>query len=165
MDRNTLLWLSFQINLIFSRLDFDKIFDFQIFLGILHLNQWIYLNIFAAQVLMKCKITFCKNLCLQHTARYQDQNPYPEELAGLFCCCHFQVPIPLWQVGWIKILWDGQKKDLKDDFSLDRICIFNWKAQKTNNWISVHLGVVKWFLLKCPTFKCSKYSKCPVFSI
>ena len=47
-------------------------------------------------------ITFCKNLFRQQKARYQTHIYYPEELAGLFCCCHFQVPIPLWRVGWIK---------------------------------------------------------------
>ena len=108
-----------------NELDFAKTWFFQdliltkywisdFFIRMRHSDQWIYLNLFPAQVLIKCFFTFCKNLFRQHIARYQKHNHHPEELAGWFCCCHFQTPILLWRVGWIKILWkviwNGPKK-------------------------------------------------------
>ena len=96
----------------FKDLILTKFLNFRFFNRILHSNQWIYLNLFPAQVFMKCKITFCKNLFRQHIARYQKHDH--QELAGWFFCCRFQTPILLWRVGWIKILWkviwNGPKK-------------------------------------------------------
>ena len=111
-DHNTLLWPSFQMNLILPRLDFDKIFEFQIFYKNTALKSMYLFKSTPAQVLIKCKITFCKNLFRQHIARYQKHDH--QELAGWFFCCRFQTPILLWRVGWIKILWkviwNGPKK-------------------------------------------------------
>ena len=117
-------------------------FEFQIFKRILNLNQWVYLNLFPAQVLMKCNFTFCKNLFRQHRARYHKHNENPEELVGWFCYCHFQAPIPLWRVGWIKILIIFFIWSLK----LIKLTCYYWKIRRWSlfdlQWWLSHVQVV-----------------------